>query len=42
MSKKGEEARLVRLPRETVSFYGHGEAEAVLLEAYRGGQCPHA
>ncbi len=43
MSKKGEEAQLAAsLPRETVSLYGHREAEGVLLEAYRGGQCPHA
>ena len=43
MSRKGEDARpAARLPRETVSFYGHREAEAVLLDAYRGGQCPHA
>ena len=43
MSRKGEAAGLVaRQPRETVSLHGHGEAEAVLLEAYRGGQCPHA
>lgn len=42
MSKKGEEAPPARHPRETVSLYGHREAEATLLEAYRGGQCPHA
>jgi DNA polymerase III subunit delta' len=42
MSKKGEEAPLVRLPRETVSLYGHQDAEATLLDAYRGGQFPHA
>lgn len=43
MSRKGEEARsAVRLPRETVSLYGHREAETVLLDAYRGGQFPHA
>jgi DNA polymerase III subunit delta' len=43
MSKKGEDAQAAaRLPRETVSLYGHREAEAVLLDAYRGGQCPHA
>ena len=42
MSKKGDEAPLVRHPRETVSLYGHQDAEATLLEAYRGGQCPHA
>ena len=42
MSKKGEEAPLARLPRETVSLYGHQDAEATLLDAYRGGQFPHA
>lgn len=43
MSKKSEEPQLaVRSPRETTSLYGHGEAEATLLDAYRGGQCPHA
>lgn len=42
MSKKGEEAPLVRPPRETASLHGHRDAEMILLEAYRGGQCPHA
>src|SRR5262245_20189202 len=42
MSKKGDEAPLARLPRETVSLYGHQDAESTLLDAYRGGQCPHA
>ncbi|ETR75146.1 DNA polymerase III subunit delta' [Afipia sp. P52-10] len=43
MSKKSEESHvLVRAPRETTSLYGHGEAETTLLDAYRGGQCPHA
>ena len=43
MSKRSEEPQLAaRLPRETVSLYGHREAEGVLLDAYRGGQCPHA
>lgn len=43
MSKKSEEPQLaVRGPRETTSLYGHNEAEATLLDAYRGGQCPHA
>jgi DNA polymerase-3 subunit delta' len=42
MSKKGDDAQLIRLPRETVSLYGHQEAEATLLDAYRGGQFPHA
>lgn len=42
MSKKGDDAPLARPPRETVSLYGHHEAEATLLDAYRGGQFPHA
>lgn len=43
MSKRGEEAEVTaHLPRETVSLYGHREAEAVLLDAFRGGHCPHA
>src|SRR5262245_12744607 len=42
MSKKGEETPLARPPRETLSLYGHQDAEAVLLDAYRGGQFPHA
>jgi DNA polymerase III subunit delta' len=29
-------------PRATSVLYGHGEAERVLLEAYRGGRLPHA
>ncbi len=31
-----------RPPRETTVLYGHAEAEAVLLEAYRSGRFPHA
>jgi DNA polymerase-3 subunit delta' len=29
-------------PRETLTLYGHAEAEATLLDAYRGGRMPHA
>jgi len=29
-------------PRTTTVLFGHGEAEKVLLEAYRGGRIPHA
>jgi DNA polymerase-3 subunit delta' len=32
----------VPLPRETTVFFGHGEAERALLDAYRGGRSPHA
>ncbi len=31
-----------KLPRQTTSFFGHGEAEQTLLEAYRSGRFPHA
>ncbi len=31
-----------RPPRETTVFYGHGEAQDALLEAYRSGRFPHA
>jgi DNA polymerase-3 subunit delta' len=43
MSKRSEEAQAAaNQPRETVSLYGHREAEGLLLDAYRGGQFPHA
>lgn len=29
-------------PRETLSLYGHAEAEHAFLDAYRGGRMPHA
>ena len=29
-------------PRETIAFFGHGEAERTLLDAYRSGRIPHA
>jgi DNA polymerase-3 subunit delta' len=29
-------------PRETHDFFGHAEAEQMLLDAYRGGRIPHA
>jgi DNA polymerase-3 subunit delta' len=29
-------------PRETLSFYGHADAELAFLEAYRGTRMPHA
>src|SRR5467141_4840342 len=29
-------------PRETTALFGHGEAEAALLNAYRSGRIPHA
>ena len=33
---------LAPAPRETTSLYGHTEAEAMLLNAYRSGRIPHA
>ena len=36
------EERDVPHPRETVSLYGHAEAEQAFLDAYRGGRMPHA
>ncbi len=32
----------VRHPRETTVLFGHANAEATLLSAYRGGRIPHA
>src|SRR3954471_5751696 len=29
-------------PRQTMSLFGHREAEAALLNAYRSGRIPHA
>ena len=37
-----EEQIDVRRPRETTALFGHGDAEQVLLEAYRSGRMPHA
>lgn len=37
-----EDAITARPPRETDVLYGHGEAEGVLLDAYRGARLPHA
>jgi DNA polymerase-3 subunit delta' len=31
-----------KTPRETMVLFGHADAEAVLLEAYRSGRIPHA
>lgn len=42
MSGKGEGGIETRHPRETLRFFGHREAEATLLESYRGGRMPHA
>jgi DNA polymerase-3 subunit delta' len=34
--------RAIPAPRETGELYGHTEAEAALLDAYRSGRIPHA
>ena len=36
------EAAEVPHPRETLSLYGHAEAEQAFLDAYRGSRMPHA
>lgn len=38
---EGEAAEIPH-PRETLSLYGHAEAEQAFLDAYRGGRMPHA
>jgi DNA polymerase III subunit delta' len=40
--RKAEQGIAVRHPRETPDFFGHREAEAALLAAYRSGRIPHA
>lgn len=42
MSDDDEDAEAVPHPRETRQWFGHEEAERVLLDAYRGGRMPHA
>jgi DNA polymerase-3 subunit delta' len=42
MSPQANEAGEVRHPRETQVLFGHADAEAGLLSAYRGGRIPHA
>lgn len=43
MSGKSSDPKLeVRAPRETVALFGHEDAEATLLAAYRSGRIPHA
>lgn len=41
MSERAAEAE-VAVSRETTALFGHGEAEHVLLDAYRSGRMPHA
>ena len=40
--RKTEQETAVRHPRETSALFGHREAEAALLNAYRSGRIPHA
>lgn len=43
MSKrKADTQNEFRPPNETSTFHGHSEAEAMLLDSYRSGHCPHA
>src|ERR1700738_5503887 len=41
-ARKTEQEIAVRHPRETSELFGHREAEAALLNAYRSGRMPHA
>ena len=41
-ARKTESEISVRHPRETCELFGHREAEAALLNAYRSGKIPHA
>src|SRR5580692_8320451 len=42
MSTRANEAVEIPHPRQTQVLFGHAEAEAALLSAYRGGRIPHA
>ncbi len=42
MSKATAETEAPRHPRETVTFHGHREAEALLLRTYQSHSMPHA
>lgn len=41
-SKSSEQTISVPHPRATTALFGHEDAEATLLNAYRGGRIPHA
>jgi DNA polymerase III subunit delta' len=41
-SKSSEQTISVPHPRATTALFGHQDAEATLLNAYRGGRIPHA
>src|SRR6201996_4227817 len=40
--RQTEQQITARHPRETTELFGHREAEAALLNAYRSGRIPHA
>ncbi|MCL2713208.1 MAG: DNA polymerase III subunit delta' [Alphaproteobacteria bacterium] len=40
--KKSEPALSIRLPRQTDCLFGHGDAETMMLDAYRSGRIAHA
>ena len=40
--KSADSENSILSPRETSALFGHREAEATLLNAYRGGRIPHA
>ncbi len=42
MSPQAKDAAEIPHPRQTQVLFGHAEAEAALLSAYRGGRIPHA
>ncbi|TAK50179.1 MAG: DNA polymerase III subunit delta' [Xanthobacteraceae bacterium] len=42
MSGGGHNGAEPRHPRDTTALFGHHEAEAALLDSYRGGRMPHA
>src|ERR1700712_268974 len=42
MSARQAETSIAPHPRETMSLFGHREAELALLNAYRSGRIPHA
>lgn len=41
-AKSSDQTISVPHPRETTALFGHQDAEATLLNAYRGGRIPHA
>ena len=41
-ARQAETSTAIPHPRETMSLFGHREAELALLNAYRSGRIPHA